>query len=118
MTLLGNQTNPYPYLKQADLLVSASKYESFGLAMMEAMLLNVPVIATATTGAKYVTQNGKYAPCVENNDQALRDAIYEFANNPDSYSYSKSEAQKWVWQHDISKFGQRLVELLEKCESK
>lgn len=118
VTLLGSQTNPYPYLKQADLLILPSKYESFGLVMMEAMLLNVPVIATATTGAKYVTQNGKYACCVENNDEALRDAIYKFLDNPNSYNYSQSEVQKWVWQHDTSLFGPRLIELLKKCETK
>ena len=118
ITLLGKQTNPYPYLKQADLLVAPSMFESFGLVMMEAMLLNIPVIATETTGAKYVTQNGKYALCVENNDEALRDAIYEFIDNPDSYNYSQTEAQKWVWQHDTSKFKERILELLKECESK
>ena len=116
VTLLGNKSNPYPYLKQADLLLSPSKYESFGLAMMEAMLLNVPVIATATTGAKYVTQNGKYACCVENKNELLERAIYRFLDNPNSYNYEKEEAKGWVLQHDVSKFGERLLELLEKCE--
>lgn len=118
ITLLGSQANPFPYLKQADLLILPSKYESFGLVIMEAMLLNVPVIATATTGAKYVTQNGKYACCVENDDDALQNAIYQFLKDPKSYNYPKADAQKWVWQHDTSEFGKKLIELLEKCETK
>ena len=118
VTLLGSKSNPYPYLKQADLLICPSKYKSFGLVMLEAMLLNVPIIATATTGAKYVTQNGKYACCVENNDESLRKAIEHFLDKPDSYHYSQEEIQKWVWKHDISVFKERLLELLEKCENK
>ena len=116
--MLGPQANPFPYLKQANLLILPSKFESFGLVIMEAMLLEVPVIATATTGAKYVTQNGKYACCVENSDEVLQNAIYQFLQNPKSYNYPKSDAQKWVWQHDISEFGQKLNDLLEKCETK
>ena len=116
VTLLGSKANPYPILKQADLLISPSKFESFGLVMMEAMLLNVPVIATSTTGAKYVTQNGKYAQCVENNNSSLHDAIYKFLENPNSYNFPKEEAKKWVWEHDTDLFASRLKELLRKCE--
>lgn len=117
ITMLGSQANPFPYLKQADLLISPSKYESFGIAMMEAMLLKIPVIATATAGAEYVTQNGKYACCVENTDQALRDAIFSFLEDPDSYPYSKAAAQQWVWQHDTVQFKAKLIDLLKKCET-
>ena len=117
VTMLGSKSNPYPLLKQADLLISPSKYESFGLVMMEAMLLNIPVISTATTGGKYVTQNGKYACLVENNNSSLQEAIYNFLKNPDFYNFPKEKAKQWAFEHDTSKFGCRLIELLEKCEN-
>lgn len=44
--LLGHQDNPYPYLKQADYFICSSKSESFGIAIVESMILNLPVIST------------------------------------------------------------------------
>lgn len=116
-TFLGNKVNPYPYLKQADLLFVPSRYESFGLVLMEAMALGIPVITTDTCGAKYVTQDGKYACCVENNNEALLDALCKFLADPTSYQYSQEEVQKWVRQHDVPEFGRRLLQLLEMCEA-
>ena len=118
VTMVGNKTNPFPYLKQASLFLCPSRYESFGLVLMEAMLLRIPVITTATNGALYVTQNGKFAECIPNTDKAIRDALVQFLTNPSSYRYSLEEAEKWVWQHDISIFGDRLTELIEQCGNK
>jgi len=44
--LLGWQNNPYPFIKNASLLVHPSKFESFGNVLVEALILNTPVIAT------------------------------------------------------------------------
>ena len=42
-----------------DILLSSSTTESFGLAMLEAMALRVPVVATRTRGAVLLLDNGK-----------------------------------------------------------
>ncbi len=44
--LLGNQSNPYPFIKAADVFVSSAVWESFGLAIQEALILGVPVVTT------------------------------------------------------------------------
>jgi GalNAc-alpha-(1->4)-GalNAc-alpha-(1->3)-diNAcBac-PP-undecaprenol alpha-1,4-N-acetyl-D-galactosaminyltransferase len=44
--LLGRLANPFPFLKKARLLVSASEYEGLPNAMLEAQSLGVPVVAT------------------------------------------------------------------------
>ena len=41
-----------PLMAAADLFVSPSHSESFGLAMLDAMVAGVPVIATETVGAR------------------------------------------------------------------
>lgn len=44
--LLGFQSNPYQYMKAADVFVLASIYEGFGNVLVEAMACGTPVIAT------------------------------------------------------------------------
>lgn len=43
--LLGQKDNPYPYIKKSDLFVSGSLSETFGLSIVEALILKVPVVA-------------------------------------------------------------------------
>ncbi|WP_457564888.1 glycosyltransferase [Caminibacter sp.] len=43
---LGWKENPYPYIKNAKLLVSASKFESFGNILVEALILKTPVVSS------------------------------------------------------------------------
>lgn len=44
--LLGNRVNPYPYIKLCDIYVQPSKWEGFGITVLEAKILNKPIVAT------------------------------------------------------------------------
>ena len=64
--LHGQQRNPYPYIKNADLLVCSSYYEGFNLTVAEALILGVPVLSTKCTGPCEILGNGRYGMIVEN----------------------------------------------------
>lgn len=49
--LLGAKTNPYPYLKQADIYVQPSEYEGYCIALAEALVFNLPCVTTDFSGA-------------------------------------------------------------------
>lgn len=44
--LLGAVANPYPYINHASMLIVASDHEGFGIVLVEALCLGVPVIST------------------------------------------------------------------------
>ena len=57
---LGFCSNPFPYIRQAEMLVLSSRYEGFGMVLGEAMALGTPVISTdCPTGPRDLLEDGK-----------------------------------------------------------
>lgn len=80
--LLGNQNNPYPYIKRADSFISAATSESYGLAIQEALVLGVPVITTECPAVKEVFDT-KCGMLIDNSFSALYDAMEKMIVKPD-----------------------------------
>ena len=55
---LGHVANPEKYIAKSNVYVQPSKYEAFGIAIVESMLLGIPPIVTKTTGTSYLINNG------------------------------------------------------------
>ncbi|MBZ5749698.1 glycosyltransferase [Metabacillus rhizolycopersici] len=56
--LLGKKTNPYPYIKKADLYVQPSRYEGKAVTVGEAQILSKPVMITNYTTANSQVKDG------------------------------------------------------------
>ena len=52
VVLLGTKTNPYPYLKDADLYVQTSHYEGRCVVIDEAKAFDLPIVTTDVAGAR------------------------------------------------------------------
>ncbi len=50
VSLVGFKANPYPYIKYADLFVHPSFYEGLPNALLEALALGKPIVATESVG--------------------------------------------------------------------
>jgi glycosyltransferase involved in cell wall biosynthesis len=57
--LLGRVGDAARVLASLDVFVSASRTEAFGMAMAEALACGVPVVATATEGAREIVEDGR-----------------------------------------------------------
>jgi glycosyltransferase involved in cell wall biosynthesis len=59
-------SNPFPIVKNAELVVLPSLSESFGNVIVEAMSLGVTAVCTPTQGVLDVSNNGEYAYIANN----------------------------------------------------
>ncbi|OQX90190.1 MAG: hypothetical protein B6D57_04425 [Candidatus Coatesbacteria bacterium 4484_99] len=59
---LGYQDNPYPLMREMDIIVVPSLSEGQGRVVLEAMALGIPVVASMAGGLKMLYKMG--APCV------------------------------------------------------
>lgn len=73
--LLGKIDNPYPYIKNASLMLSASNAESFGLSVAESMYLGVPVVCFYNRGISDFINNGQNSIVVDNNEDFVNEII-------------------------------------------
>lgn len=56
--LLGAKDNPYPFIAQSDIYVQPSRFEGWGIAVEEALILRRPVLATNCTGIAEQIETG------------------------------------------------------------
>ena len=91
--LIGNQINPYKYVKRCDLYVCASHSEGFSTAATEALILGVPVCTVEVSGMKEMlgTEN-EYGIVTENEDEKLYDAIKLMILDHKKRDYYKQKA--------------------------
>lgn len=88
--LTGMVKNPYPYIKAADVFVCPSRREGFNIAILEAMTIGVPIIATNSAGPAEILENGKYGMLVDNNVQGIVDGISHLYEDKDCLDRLKS----------------------------
>ncbi len=72
----GEKSNPYRYIKNADLMLISSYHEAAPMVIDEAFCLAVPVLSTKTTSTdEMIVEQGRGWVC-ENSQEALNEALY------------------------------------------
>lgn len=90
---LGNVDNIPEFLNKIDICVVPSRSEGFGLALVEAMAMGVPCIASNTAGPREIVMNEGIGELFENGDsQSLSMKIEEVISK-------YNEIKKVTWNH-------------------
>lgn len=76
ITLIKWISNPMPILGKCDLFILPSFYEGWGMVIMEADTLSVPVMATDVVGVQWLRDYNGYL--VENSDEGILQGMYDF----------------------------------------
>lgn len=102
--ILGNKTNPYPYISACDLYIQPSKAEAFGNTISEALILKKPVISTDTAGGKHILQNFNCGILVNNPTKEIPDIIMSFANRPEKLVEEQRKVELINWEEDKQRY--------------
>lgn len=73
--LLGAMKNPYPVMKQADLMVVVSINESQPMVILESLVVGVPVLSTRFNSAEEILGQKPYGIICENSPEAVTASI-------------------------------------------
>lgn len=93
VTFAGFKSNPYKYVKNADLYVCSSRREGFSTAVTEALIIGTPVVSTICSGAyELLGKNNEYGIVTENEENALCEGIKEMLSNEKGIAYYKQKA--------------------------
>jgi glycosyltransferase involved in cell wall biosynthesis len=77
--IVGHQDNPYKLMKNADVVAVSSRWEGFGLTIVEALALGIPVVATdCPSGPAEILEGGRFGRLVPVGDtESLATAIHD-----------------------------------------
>jgi len=101
-------------MKAVDFLVFPSRYEPFGLVVIEAMAAGLPVITASTTGAaELVTPESGIVLLNPDDDRALAQALLLLAGDRNLRSQMGQAARAIAQQHSWDKMAQSYVNLFE-----
>lgn len=89
--LYGYQTNPYKYIKSADLYVCPSHKEGYSTTVLEAVVLGVPIVTTNCSGMSEILQKDKCGIIVEDNDERLFNAVLDIILDTKQYNIKKKQ---------------------------
>lgn len=95
--LLGSMENPYPIMKQADLLVVTSYYESQPMVILESLILNVPVLTTRFSSSEEIIAGTNYGTICDNSIEGLEKELYLLLKNKSLIQNMKLDAQNYCY---------------------
>ena len=104
---LGNQSNPYPYIKHSDCLLLTSIYEGLPTVVFEALILHTPVLTTRVAGVDEQLEHG-YGLIVENTLDGIIEGMKVILTDADVLKKYQDDVQDYTYSNQ---------KILEKIES-
>ncbi len=111
---VGHQNNPFGFIKQARFFVLPSIWEGFGLVLLEAMALGLPVISTdCPSGPAEILDGGRFGVLVKVGDHAgLAAAITELSKSASTRESLSQLSRQRAQQLSLEQMAQAYRDLL------
>lgn len=79
--LWGHQSNPYPFIKKADWYCCPSIVEGLSTTVIEAVILEKPIVVTDCPGMSDILGDSEYGIILNNNEQDIINGIKNILDN-------------------------------------
>jgi glycosyltransferase involved in cell wall biosynthesis len=107
--------NKKNYYAAGDIFVFASKSETQGMVLTEAMYCGLPIVAVRATGDKDIVEDGKTGFLVSENKKEFADAVQRLIDNADLRREFEQEAKRIAGEKYTSKVcGEKMLKIYEK----
>ena len=92
--LWGFRDNPYPFIKNADLLVCSSNYEGFSTFVTEGLILGKPIVTTDVAGMRELLGDSEYGLITANDDDAFCAGVKRMLTEPRLLAHYTEQAKR------------------------
>lgn len=112
--LLGELSNPYPYMRNADLFLHTSEKEGLPTVLLESLILGVPVISMdCPTGPREILDNGKCGALIEmGNTQKFINEVLTYLNTPERAIKCKQHINQHILSFSETETKNKFIALL------
>jgi glycosyltransferase involved in cell wall biosynthesis len=93
--MLGFHSNPFPYVKNADIFVLPSLFEGMPTVVFESLYLKTPVISAKVAGIDYLLGSKKYGIITENSKEGIYEGIKSILDNPKLIDTFRTNLEKY-----------------------
>lgn len=107
--MLGFQSNPFPYLKHATMMVLSSDSEGFGNVIVESLVCGTPVVSTRCPGGpeEIMIKAGMADALADLDDAALAEKMAERYHSPLSINHEELE------KYDVQSICEQYIALID-----
>ncbi|KAA8831319.1 glycosyltransferase [Bifidobacterium tissieri] len=97
---IGARNNPFPIVKQADLYVLTSLYESQPMVVMESLTLGVPVLSTDFSSVRELLGGKPYGLICENGVEGLAESLRTLIESPETIHAMQQSADEYEYDNE------------------
>lgn len=97
---VGQVSNPYVYIKQADLFALFSYYEGIPNTIFESLIIGTPVIATKISGICEQLEGG-WGYLVDNDTESIYQGISDLLNNPKKITALREKVKEYTYNNKV-----------------
>ena len=113
IVITGLKDNPYPYIKNCDIYVQPSYEEAHSLSIIEAQILEKPIVSTATIGGQAIINDGENGLIAEINAESITQKISLICQDKDLQKSIQNNLAKIDYSKDYQRFRNDWKKLLE-----